>query len=245
MSQPIGSMSLQNQGIPPAYFRVILNNANKRIFNATRPQKKDKLGPLQNSQEFLALNRLQLQLTLSNMFIGHNVAYFPDVDSSVNLESVGLSIGGLLDAHDNWATQGPVIRSAGFGVEVVGCRHILILHARVQAQHVFSSGVTSGGVSDSSVFNESTLGRNVRAKADIRTVFSSVNGLWPRTNEGLPLPWSEVPCWVKTMCVSAFKTLLDRKKLALTESVEADFSKCASPFSIIVLDMINAFRVGY
>jgi hypothetical protein len=150
-------MSLQNQGIPPAYFRVILNNANKRIFNATRLQKKDKLGPLQNSQEFLALNRLQLQLTLSNMFIGHNVTYFPDVDSSVNLESVGLSIGGLLDAHDNWATQGPVIRSAGFVVEVVGCRHILILHARVQAQHVFSSGVTSGGVSDSSVFNESTL----------------------------------------------------------------------------------------
>ena len=138
-----------------------------------------------------------------------------------------------------------MIRSAGFGVEVVGCRHILILHARVQAQHVFSSGVTSGGVSDSSVFNESTLGRNVRVKADIRTVFSSVSGLWPRTDEGLPLPWSEVPCWVKTMCVSAFKTLLDRKKLALTESVEADFSKCASPFSIIVLDMINAFQVGY
>ncbi len=69
-------------------------------------------------------------------------------------------------------------RSAGFGVEVVGCRHILILHARVQAQHVLSSGVTSDGVSDSSVFNESTLGRNVRAKADIRTVFSSVSGLW-------------------------------------------------------------------
>ncbi len=62
-------MSLQNQGIPPAYFRVILNNANKKIFNATRPQKKDKLGPLQNSQEFLALNRLQLQLTLSSMFM--------------------------------------------------------------------------------------------------------------------------------------------------------------------------------
>ena len=138
-----------------------------------------------------------------------------------------------------------MIRTAGFGVEVVSGRHILILHARVQAQHVFSSGVTSGGVSDSSVFNESTLGRNVRAKSDIRTVFSSVSWLWPRTDEGLPLPWSEVPCWVKTMCVSAFKTLLDRKKLALTESVEADFSKCASPFSIIVLGMINAFRVGY
>ncbi len=109
-----------------------------------------------------------------------------------------------------------MIRSAGFGVEVVGCRHILFLHARVQAQHVFSSGVTSGGVFESSVFNESTLGRNVRAKANIRTVFSSVTELWPRTDEGLPLPWSEVPCWTKTMCVSAFKTLLDRKKLALT-----------------------------
>ena len=62
------------------------------------------------------------------MFSGHNVTYFLDVDSSVKLECVGLSIGGLLDAHENWATHGPVIRSAGFGVEVVGCRHILILH---------------------------------------------------------------------------------------------------------------------
>ncbi len=140
-------------------------------------QKKNKLGPLQNNREFLALNRQHLQLTLSSMFIGHNVTYFPDVDSSVNLECVGLSIGGLLDAHRNWATQGPVIHSAGFGVEVVGCRHILILHLRVQSHYVFSSGVTSGGVSDSSVFNESTIGRNVRAKADIRTVFSSVGGL--------------------------------------------------------------------
>jgi hypothetical protein len=123
------------------------------------------------------------------MFSGHNVTYFLDVDSSVKLECVGLSIGGLLDAHENWATQGPVIRSAGFGVEVVGCRHILILHARVQAQHdVSSSDVTSGGFFDSSVFNESTLGKNVRAKADIRTVFSIVSGLWPRTDEGLPLP---------------------------------------------------------
>ena len=73
----------------------------------------------------------------------------------------------------------------------------------------------------------------------------SAGYIWPRTYEGLPLPWSEVPCWVKTMRVSAFKTLLDRKKLALTESVEVDFSKCASPFSIIVLDMINVVRVGY
>ena len=62
------------------------------------------------------------------MFICHNVTYFLDADSSVNLESVGLSIGGLLDAHEIWATHGPVIRSAGFGVEVVGCRHILILY---------------------------------------------------------------------------------------------------------------------
>jgi hypothetical protein len=112
---------------------VILNNTNKRIFNAGKAQKKDKLGPLQNSQEFLAPNRQQLQHSLSSVFIGHNVTYFPDVASSVNIESVGLSIGGLLDAHDNWATQWPVIRSAGFGVEVVGSRHILILHARVQA----------------------------------------------------------------------------------------------------------------
>ena len=68
---------------------MILKNTNKRIFNARKAQKKDKLGPLQNSQEFLALNRQQLQHSLSSMFIGHNVAYFLDVASSVNIESVG------------------------------------------------------------------------------------------------------------------------------------------------------------
>ena len=57
MSQPIESMSLVNQGIAPAYFRVILNNTNKRIFNGGKAQKKDKLGPLRNGQEFLAPNR--------------------------------------------------------------------------------------------------------------------------------------------------------------------------------------------
>ena len=61
MSQHIESMSLLDQGIAPAYFRVILNNTNKRIFNAAKAQKKEKLGPLQNHQEFLALNRQQLQ----------------------------------------------------------------------------------------------------------------------------------------------------------------------------------------
>ena len=225
MSQPIASMSLENLGIAPAYFRVILNNTNKRIFNAAKAQKKDKLGAQQNSQEFLALNRQQLQHSLSSMFIGHNVTYFPDVASSVNLESVGLNIGGLLDAHDNWATQWPVIRIAGFGVEVVGSRHILILHARVQAQQaVVSTGVTSVGGSDSSVFNESSMG-NLRVKADIRTLFASVSGLWPRTGEGLPLQWSEAPCWVKSMCVTAFKTELERKKIILSESVEQSFYK--------------------
>ena len=78
-------MSLINQGIAPAYFRVILNNTNKRIFNAAKAKKKDKLGPLQNSQKFLALDRQHLQHSLSSMFIGHNVTYFPDVASSVNI----------------------------------------------------------------------------------------------------------------------------------------------------------------
>jgi hypothetical protein len=133
MSHPIESMSLLNQGIAPAYFRVILNNTYKRIFNAGKAQKKYESGPLQNSQEFLALNRQQLHHSLSSVFIGHNVTYFLDVASSVNIESVGLNIGGLPDAHDYWATQWLVIRSAGFGVEVVGSRHILILHARFQA----------------------------------------------------------------------------------------------------------------
>jgi hypothetical protein len=82
------------------------------------------------------------------MFIGHNVTYFPNVANSINIGSVGLIIGELLDAHDRWATQWPVIRSAGFGAEVVGSRHILILHARVQAQKVFSTGVTSAGGSE-------------------------------------------------------------------------------------------------
>ena len=114
------------------------------------------------------------------MFIGHNVTYFPDVASSVNIESVGFNIGVPLDAHDNWAMQWPGICIAGFGVEVVGSRHILILHARVQAHLVISTGVTCGGGSDSSVFIESSMG-HLRVKADTRTLFGSVSGLWPRT----------------------------------------------------------------
>ena len=118
----------------------------------------------------------------------------------------------------------PVIRSAGFGVEVVGSRHILILHARVQSQLLIFTGVTSAGGSDSSVFNESSM-CNLRVKGDTRTLFGSVSGLWPRTGKRLPLQWSEVLCWVKTMCAKAFKTELERKKITLSESVEQSFSK--------------------
>ena len=79
---------------------MILNPAAKRIFNAARAHKRDRLGPLQNGQEFLALNRNQLEQTLTSMFIGHHVTYFPDEASCLNIESVGLGIAGLLDAHD-------------------------------------------------------------------------------------------------------------------------------------------------
>ena len=87
---------------------------------------------------------------------------------------------------------------------------------------MISTGVTSAGGSDSSVFNESSLG-NLRVKADTRRLFGSVSGLWPRTGEGLPLQWPEVPCSVRTMCVTAFKTELERKKITLSESVEQSF----------------------
>jgi hypothetical protein len=216
-------MSLQIQVSAPAYFRVILNPAAKRLFNAARAQKKDRLGPLQNGQEFLALNRHQLEQTLSSMFLGHHVTYFPDEASCLNIESVGLGIPGLLDAHDNWAAQSPLILSAGFEVEVVGSRQILILHARVQAKQVVSVAPTIAGGSDSTVFTESQ--GSLRLKADIRSAFNTVTGLWPRTEEGLPLQWSEVPLWVKQMCVTAFKTELSRKNINLTESADNSFSK--------------------
>lgn len=216
-------MSLQSQVSAPVYFRVILNSGAKRIFNAARAQKKERLGHLQNSQEFLALNRIQLEQTLTSMFIGHTVTYFPDAASCVKIESVGLGIGGLLDAHDNWAAQSPVIRSAGFEVEVVGSRQILILHARVQAKLDASTDVTSAGGSESSVYTESV--GNLRLNAKIRKVFNWVVGLWPRTEEGLPLTWSEAPLWVKQMCITAFKTELGRNNINLSESVEQCFNK--------------------
>jgi hypothetical protein len=216
-------MSLEIGVRAPAYFKVILNPAAKRIFNAARAHKRDRLGPLQNVQEFLALNRQQLEQTLSSMFFGHHVTYFPDDASCVNIESVGIGIAGLLDAHDNWEAQFPVIRSAGFQVEVVGSRQILILHARVQAKQVVSFIPTSGGGSDSSVYTESH--GSLRLKADIRAAFNTVTGLWPRTGEGLPLQWSEVPLWVKQMCVTAYKTELSRKNINLTESADNSFSK--------------------
>jgi hypothetical protein len=217
-------MSLQiGARAPPAYFKVILNTAAKRLFNAARAHKRDRLGPHQNAQEFLALNRQQLQQTLSSMFLGHHVTYFPDAASCVNNENVGLGIAGLLDAHDNLATQSPVILSAGFEVEVVGSRQILILHARVQASQVVSCVPTSAGGSDSSVYTEAR--GNLRQKADTRNAFNTVTGLWPRTDEGLPLQWSEVPLWVKQMCVTAFKTELSRTNINLTESVDNSFSK--------------------
>jgi len=48
-------MSLEIGVSVPAYFKVILNPTAKRIFNSARAQKRDRLGPLQNVQEFLAL----------------------------------------------------------------------------------------------------------------------------------------------------------------------------------------------
>ena len=96
-------MSLEIGVRAPAYFKVILNPAAKKIFNASRAHKR--LGPLQNVQEFLVLNRHHLEQTLTSMFFGHHVIHFPNATSCVNIESVGLGIAGLLDAHDNWAAR--------------------------------------------------------------------------------------------------------------------------------------------
>ncbi len=94
-------MSLEIGVSAPAYIKLTLNPAAKRIFNASSAHKKDRLGPLQNVQDFLALNRHQLEQTLTSMFFGHHVTYFPNAASCVNIESVGLGIAGLLDAHEN------------------------------------------------------------------------------------------------------------------------------------------------
>ena len=93
----------------------------------------------------------------------------------------------------------------------------------MQAKQVVSVIPTSAGGSDSSVYTE--FHGSLRMKADIRAVFNTVTGLWPRTGEGLPLQWSEVPLWVKQMCVTAYKTELSRKNINLTESADNSFSK--------------------
>ena len=157
------------------------------------------------------------------MFFGHHVTYFPNAASCVNIESVGLGIAGLLDAHENRAAQTPVIRNGGFEVNVVEDRKILILHARVQAKQVVSAVTTSAGGSDSSVCTE--FHGSLRLKANIRNALNTVIGLWPRTKDGLPLQWSEVPLWVKQLCVTTFKTELARKNITLSESADVSFSK--------------------
>ena len=102
-----------------------------------------------------------------------------------------------------------MIRSAGFEVEVVRNRQILILHARVQVKQVVCVVPTSAGGSDSNVYPESH--GSLRLKADIRNAFYTVSGLWPRTGEGLPLQWSEVPLWVKQMCVATLSLSFPKK----------------------------------
>ena len=89
-------------------------------------------------------------------------------------------------------------------------------------QDVFVIPMSAGG-SDSSVYTESH--GSLHLKADIRNAFYTVVGLWPRTGEGLPLQWSEVPLWVKQMCVTTYKTELARKKITLAESADVSFSK--------------------
>ncbi len=103
-----------------------------------------------------------------------------------------------------------MILNVGFQVEVVGNRQNLILHARAQAKQVVSVIPTSAGGSDSSIYTESH--GSLRMKGDIRNAFNTIIGVWPRTGEGLPLQWSEVPFWVKQMCVIAYKNELSRKK---------------------------------
>ncbi len=117
-----------------------------------------------------------------------------------------------------------MIRSVGFEVELFENLQILIVHARVRAKQFVSVVTTSVGGSDSSVYTESH-GSLRLMKADIRNAFNTVIGLWPRTGEGFPLQWSEVPLWVKQMCVTTFKTELARKNINLSESADVSFSK--------------------
>ena len=116
-----------------------------------------------------------------------------------------------------------MIRTAGFEVEVVENRQILILHSRVQAKQVVSAVTTSAGGLDSSVYTESH--GSLRVKTDIRKAFNTIIGLWPLMGEGLPLQWSEVPLWVKQMCVTTVKTELAKKNISLSESADISFSK--------------------
>ncbi len=115
-----------------------------------------------------------------------------------------------------------MIRSVSFEVEVVENRLLLILHARVQAKQVVCAVPTSAGGSDWSVYPESH--ESLRMKADIRNAFNTVTGLWPCTGQCLPLQWSEVPLWVKQMCVTTFKIELSRMNITLSESVNISFS---------------------
>ncbi len=82
-------MSLKIGVSAPAYFKVILNLAAKRILNAARAHKMARLGLLHIVQDFLDLNHHRLEQTLTSMFFGHHVTYFPNAASCVNIESVG------------------------------------------------------------------------------------------------------------------------------------------------------------
>ena len=62
------------------------------------------------------------------------------------------------------------------------------------------------------IHNNTEPHASLRLKADIRSAVNTVTGVWPRTEEGFFLQWSEVPLWVKQMCVKTFKSELSRKK---------------------------------
>ncbi len=117
-----------------------------------------------------------------------------------------------------------MIRSDVFEVELVENRQIVILHARVQAKQVFSAVPTGG--SDPSVYTDSH--GSLRLKADIRSAFNTSIGLWPRAGECHPLQWSEVPLWVKQICVTTFKTELAMKNIILSRSADVSFTKYIS-----------------
>ena len=201
---------------PPYYFKVFFSNATKRIYNSTRG-KTDKLSLGQNTLKFLALNDKQLEDSMKNMFPGHTLTFFQDEKSCKDKGFSGMTTRGLIEAYANWGEQGGRLQAVGFEVVTEEGNRVLHLHVRVHT--TLLQGETIGGGSSSIDTLENTISES------LRRVYRRVSGLWPRERSGMPMPWSDTPSWIKVMNVSAYKTELERQKIALKETAESSLKK--------------------